>query len=119
MNVEFFERDYAYDCERRDRSVVRKEIKNALWVRISKPSIAGYPAIPFEFEGLAEPQHLKAYSAQYTLFLKSKEPAAPVVKAPVVKAPVEVAPVVEEDILADVEIPEASVVEEESLGAEI
>ena len=109
VDVEFFERDLIQDSEKRDRSVVRKEVKNALWIKISKASIAGPPAIPFEFEGLAEPSHIKAYPVAYAAYLAGKH-------APQEVSVVEVVPARELD---EPEVVEEPVIEEESLGAEI
>ncbi len=46
-----------------------------LYFHLEKPSIADRPdkAVPFEFDGPAEPKHIADYSGQYDLYLKSKE----------------------------------------------
>lgn len=115
VDVEFFERDLIQDSEKRDRSVVRKETKNALWIRINKASIAGPPAIPFEFEGLAEPSHIRAYPAAYEAYLAGKH-------APQEVSVVEVIPARELDepeVVEESAVEDAPEVIEESLGAEI
>ena len=98
--AKFFERDYTHESVMRDRTVVKKEYKNALWFKMSKPSIAGAPAIPYEIECLAEESHIKGYPAAYEEYLNSK-PQPMSVKVMSVKM-IEEVPVIEESLGAEI-----------------
>lgn len=49
------------------------DIDGVLYFHLMKPSTADINAVPFVFEGLATPEHIKNYAAAYEKYLADKQ----------------------------------------------